>query len=142
MSRENVENVRAAYEAIARRDRTALEALITEHVATDFEYEAFLTGRTYQGVDGFWEFLDDIRETVGFTPDVQEIVDLDEHVLIVVQMSGRGSQSGVPVAQQAAVLLTFDGSTLRSGKAFASRDEALEALGLRESPTSSRQASA
>jgi ketosteroid isomerase-like protein len=48
MSQENVENVRAAYEAIARRDRTALEALITEHVATDFEYEAFLTGRTYQ----------------------------------------------------------------------------------------------
>jgi hypothetical protein len=47
-------------------------------------------------------------------------------------MSGRGSRSGVPVAQQGAVLVTFDGSTLVSGKSFASKAEALEAAGLRE----------
>jgi hypothetical protein len=47
-------------------------------------------------------------------------------------MSGRGSQSGVSVAQQGAVLFTFDGSTLVSGKSFASRAEALEAAGIPE----------
>ena len=132
MSQENVEAVLAGYDAIARRDREALDAMVTERMAPDFEYEAFLTGRAYKGVDGWWEFLDDIQETLGFMPEVQEAVDLDEHVLIVLRMSGRGSRSGVPVAQRVAVLFTFEGSTLRSGKAFASKAEALDAVGLRE----------
>jgi hypothetical protein len=83
-------------------------------------------------VDGFWEMLDDIQDTVGYTPEVQEAVDLDKYVLIVLRMSGRGSRSGVPVAQQGAVLVTFDGSTLVSGKSFASKADALEAAALRE----------
>jgi hypothetical protein len=36
----------------------------------------------------------------------------------------------VSVAQQGGVLMTFDGSTLVSGKSFASKAEALEAAGL------------
>ena len=132
MSQENVEVVRAAYEAIARRDRQALDAILREHLAPDFEFEAVLTGATYKGADGLWELLDDIQDTVGYRPEVQEALDLDEHVLIVLRMSGRGSRSGVPVAQQGAVLVTFDGSTLVSGKSFASKAEALEAAGLRE----------
>ena len=130
MSQENVELVRAAYEAIAQRDREALDAILREHLAPDFEFEAVLTGATYKGVDGFWELLDDIQDTIGYTPEVEEAVDLDEHVLLVLRMSGRGSRSGVSVAQQGAVLVTFDGSTLLSGKSFASRAEALEAVGL------------
>jgi ketosteroid isomerase-like protein len=132
MSQENVEVVRAVYDAIARRDREALDAILREHLAPNFEFEAVLTGATYKGVDGFWEMLDDIQDTVGYTPEVQEAVDLDKHVLIVLRMSGRGSRSGVPVAQQGAVLVTFDGSTLVSGKSFASKAEALEAAGPRE----------
>jgi len=132
MSQENVEVVRAAYEAIARRDRQALDAILREHLAPDFEFEAVLTGATYKGADGLWELLDDIQDTVGYRPEVQEAVDLDEHVLIVLRMSGRGSQSGAPVAQQGAVLVTFDGSTLVSGQSFASKAEALEAVGRSE----------
>ena len=132
MSQENVEVVLAAYDAIARRDREALDEILTEHLAPDFEFEAVLTGATHKGVAGFWELLNDIEDTVGYTPEVQEAVDLDDHVLILLRMSGRGSRSGVSVAQQGAVLITFDGSTLVSGKSFASRAEALEAVGLRE----------
>ena len=128
MSQENVELVRAAYEAIARRDREALDAILREHLAPDFEFEAVLTGATYRGADGLWELLDDIQDTVGYRPEVQEALDLDEHVLIVLRMSGRGSRSGAVVAQQGAVLLTFDGSTLVSGQSFASKAEALEAV--------------
>jgi hypothetical protein len=32
--------------------------------APHFEFEAVLTGATYKGVDGFWEMLDDIQDTV------------------------------------------------------------------------------
>ena len=129
MSQENVEVVQAAYEAIARRDREALDAILREHLAPDFEFDAVLTGATYKGADGLWELLDDIQDTVGYRPEVQEAVDLDEHVLIVLRMSGRGSRSGAAVAQQGAVLVTFDGSTLVSGRSFASKADALEAVG-------------
>ena len=132
MSQENVELVRAAYEAIARRDREALAAILTDRLAPDFEFEAVLTGATYRGVDALWELLDDIQDTVGYHPEVLEAVDLNEHVLIVLRMSGRGSQSGVTVAQQGAVLFSFAGSTLVHGRSFASRADALEAAGIPE----------
>jgi ketosteroid isomerase-like protein len=132
MSAENVEIMLSAYEAIARRDRETLDAILRERLAPDFEFEAALTGATYRGIDGFWELLDDIEDTVGYRPEVQEAVDLGEHVLVVLRMSGRGSRSGVSVAQEGAVLVTFDGGTLVSGKSFASKAEALEAAGLLE----------
>lgn len=132
MSAENVEIMLTAYEAIARRDRETLDAILRERLAPDFEFEAALTGATYRGIDGFWELLDDIEDTVGYRPEVQEAVDLGEHVLVVLRMSGRGSRSGVSVAQQGAVLVTFDGGMLVSGKSFASKAEALEAAGLLE----------
>ena len=83
-------------------------------------------------MDGLWELLDDIQDTVGYRPEVQEAVDLDEHVLIVLRMSGRGSRSGAAVAQQGAVLVTFDGGKLVSGQSFASKAEALQAVGRSE----------
>ena len=132
MSQENVEVVRAVYEAIGRRDREALDAILRERLAPDFKFEAVLTGATYTGVDGVWELLDDIQDTVGYRPEVQEAVDLDAYVLIVMRMSGRGSRSRVPVAQQGAVLVTFDGTTLVSGRSFASKAAALEAVGRSE----------
>ena len=132
MSAENVEIMRTAYEAIARRDRETLDAILRERLAPDFEFEAALTGATYRGLDGFWEMLDDIEDTVGYRPEVQEALDLGEQVLVVLRMSGRGSRSGVSVAQQGAVLVTFDRGTLVSGKSFASKAEALEAAGLLE----------
>jgi ketosteroid isomerase-like protein len=127
MSAENVEIMRTAYDAIARRDRETLDAILRERLAPDFEFEAALTGATYRGLDGFWELLDDIEDTVGYRPEVQEAVDLGEHVLVVLRMSGRGSRSGVSVAQEGAVLVRFDGGMLVSGKSFASKAEALEA---------------
>jgi ketosteroid isomerase-like protein len=132
MSAENVEIMRTAYDAIARRDRETLDRILRERLAPDFEFEAALTGATYKGIDGFWELLDDIEDTVGYRPEVQDAVDLGDHVLVVLRMSGRGSRSGVSVAQEGAVLVTFDGSTLVSGKSFASKAEALEAAGLLE----------
>ena len=89
MSQEKVEIVRAVYEATARRDREALDAILAEHLAPDFEFEALLTGLTYTGATGARELVDDIQDTVGYTPEVLEAVDLDEHVLVVVRMAGR-----------------------------------------------------
>ena len=132
MSQENVEIVRAVYDATARRDRDALDAILAEQLAPEFEFEALLTGLTYKGATGARELVDDIQDTVGYTPEVLEAVDLGEHVLVVVRMAGRGSRSGVPVTQQGAVLLTFKAGKIVSGKSFSSKAEALEVVGLSE----------
>jgi ketosteroid isomerase-like protein len=95
MSQENVELVWAAYDAIARRDRAALDAILAGHVAPHFEFQAVLTGATYKGVDALRELLADIEDIVGYMPEVQEAVDLDDDVLVVLRMSGRGSQRAV-----------------------------------------------
>ena len=81
MSQENVEIVRAVYDATARRDRDALDAIFAEYLAPEFEFEALLTGLTYQGATGARELVDDIQDTVGYTPEVLEAVDLGEHVV-------------------------------------------------------------
>jgi hypothetical protein len=45
--------------------------IIRDHLAPDFEFEALITGGTYKGADGFRELMDDIRETVNYTPEVE-----------------------------------------------------------------------
>jgi ketosteroid isomerase-like protein len=52
---ENVQVLRRAYEAMARRDSEALEALARDHLAPAFEFESVLTGRSYEGVEGLRE---------------------------------------------------------------------------------------
>jgi ketosteroid isomerase-like protein len=76
--------------------------------------------------------MDDIQDTVDYMPEVEEAVDLGEHVLVVLRSSGRGSQSGVRVTQRIAGVWTFEEDRIVRGKAFGSRAEALEAVGVRE----------
>jgi hypothetical protein len=47
-----------------------------------------MTGATYRGVDALRKLLDDIQDTVGYMPEVQEAVDLKGYVLIVLRTLG------------------------------------------------------
>ena len=132
MSEENVEIVRAGYEAVARRDMDAIAALIREHVAPDFEFESVMTGQVYRGAQGIRDLADDLLETLDYVPAVEEMIDFGERVVAVLRISGRGTGSGVSVSQQVAMLWTFEDETLVRGKSFTSRAEALEAAALSE----------
>jgi ketosteroid isomerase-like protein len=132
MSQENVEAIQAAYEALVRDDRKALDALMQDRLARDFTFESTVTGGTYKGPAGLREMMDDIQRTVDWLVELEEAVDLGEHVLVELRMSGRGSQSGVPVTQHFAVVWTFQEDIIVWGKSFASRAEALEAVGRRD----------
>jgi hypothetical protein len=46
-----------------------------------------------------------------------------------VSISGRGGESGVPVAQELAVLWTFDGARAVEARSFTSREQAFAAAG-------------
>jgi ketosteroid isomerase-like protein len=132
MSQSNAEAVRGIFEALARRDRKAFDALARNHLAPHFTFESFTTGATYRGAEGFRELIDDVENTLDYVPEVEEVVDLGEHVLFVLRTSGRGSQSGVPVTQQVAGVWTFEDDRAVWGKSFASKAEALKAVGLKE----------
>jgi ketosteroid isomerase-like protein len=132
MSQENVEIVRVGLQAFARRDIEAMDAFMREHVAPDAEFESVMTGQVYKGAQGARDMAADLWETVDYVPATEEIIDLGERVVAVLQISGRGTRSGVPVSQRVAVVWTFEDERIVRGKSFASRAEALEAAELRE----------
>ena len=76
------------------------------------------------------EWIADTRDTwAEYDQRLEEIVDLGEQVVVVVSISGRDGESGVPVAQELAVLWTFDGERAVEARSFTSREEAFAAAG-------------
>jgi ketosteroid isomerase-like protein len=132
MSEENVEIVRMGYQAMARRDLEAIDALVREHVAPDAEFESAMTGQVYKGAQGARDLATDLWETLDYVLATEEIIDLGEQVVAVLRISGRGTRSGVSVSQQVAMVWTFEDDRIVRGKSFTSRAEALEAAGLSE----------
>jgi hypothetical protein len=75
----------------------------------------------------------DLNETwEEYRSEPQEIVDMGEHVLLVTRITARGRGGGVPVDQRIAIFGRFQGEKLVWAKSFASKQQALEAVGLRE----------
>jgi ketosteroid isomerase-like protein len=130
MSRENVEIVRAVYEAVARRDAATVLALYDPEVEVDGSRlpESRLTGsglsRGHEGLrhsewNEAWESAEDHCE---------ELIDAGEHVISVVTRKGRGLASGVEVeTRRAGVWSIREGKVVRTVW-FTSVEEALKAV--------------
>jgi ketosteroid isomerase-like protein len=132
MSQENVEKVRAGYEAFTRRDLDAALAYLDPEIEWQ-QSSAFPDARTFHGYEGVRQFFEQIFEIFDesdFIPE--EIIDLGDQVVVVHRFVGRGQGSRVPVEVSETSLWTLrDGKAIRQ-EAFASRTEALEAAGLSE----------
>jgi ketosteroid isomerase-like protein len=131
MSQENVELVRAVFEAFNRRDFDAALALGHDSISwrTLFSVETDVL-RGKQQIRAAWERQ---IEALDVHIDVLELTPLDEtRVLAVGKWRGRGSESGAPVEQTAVQVFTVEDGRLRSVETYASRDEALEAARLSE----------
>jgi ketosteroid isomerase-like protein len=130
MSQENVELVRAVFEAFNRRDFDAALALGHDSISwrTLFSVETDVL-RGKQQIRAAWERQ---IEALDVHIDVLELTPLDEtRVLAVGKWRGRGSESGAPVEQTAVQVFTVEDGRVRSVETFASRDEALEAADFR-----------
>jgi ketosteroid isomerase-like protein len=124
---QRVEFLRAGYEALQRGDLEAFKALAREHLDERFEFHPVWDGRVFKGYEGTLEWLSDTRETwADYTQEVDEITAHGDDVLVVVRISARGGGSGVPVAQELAVVWTFEGNRAVRARSFTSRAEALE----------------
>jgi hypothetical protein len=89
----------------------------------DRVYKGDEAGQLGADMAAVWE---DYRATT------EEIVDLGEHVLMVRHITARGAIGGVPVDFRIFILVRFEGEISVWAKSFRTRQEALEAVGLRE----------
>jgi ketosteroid isomerase-like protein len=134
MSQQNVEIVKAAYEAFAR---AGLDRWI-EHFADDVDYRA-VEGAIddwgpIKGTDALRAYFQDwIDMFDGFWMEVVELFDAGGDTVVTVERyGGRARLSGVETDQtEVEVFMIRDGKIAR-GREYNTLDEALEAAGLRE----------
>jgi ketosteroid isomerase-like protein len=123
---ENVELVRAGYEAFNRRDFDA--ALENAHESVTwrpfFSVETDLLAGT-EAIRAAWE---NQTEILDLRIEVDELIALDDtRVLAVATWIGRGSGSGARVERTNAQVFTVIDGTLRSVETYTSREAAVAA---------------
>ena len=134
MSQENVEVVREGCEAWLRGDvDTTIENWHPEVEWDTTHFEGWPEDKVYRGREEVIRFLVEWLATWdSYEAGVEEFLDIGDKVVVFwrQRMTGRGS--GVPVELDSAQVLTVrDGWVLRIDN-YTHRDEALEAVGLRE----------
>jgi ketosteroid isomerase-like protein len=132
MSQENVERLRRSYEAfnVAQEPDLELWAPDIEYIQTADVGAGETVYRGRQGVaQAFAELIDAFE---GLRVEAEEFFDLGDRVLAFVRLRGRARRSGVPINEWFAHVATFRGSEIIHWHAYARRDEALEAVGLRD----------
>jgi ketosteroid isomerase-like protein len=133
MSQENVETVRQSQEALDRRDRAAWLA------GCDQAFEVVASGAwpdadVIRGPEPAWDFYVEVMEAFeDFVSADAEFVDAGaDKVLVHARHDLRGKASGADVEFDYWVVVTSrDGKRLRD-EWFVDREQALEAVGLRE----------
>jgi ketosteroid isomerase-like protein len=133
VAEENIELVRRAFEAFSRRD---LEALL-ELVHPDGEFVAptgSIAGRgtPYRGHDGMRQYFEDVAriwEELEVIP--HEFREVGNQVVALGRVYGRGLD-GLLVDSPTGWVWTIEGDKIVRGEVFTSRQEALDAVGLRK----------
>jgi ketosteroid isomerase-like protein len=126
MSRENVERIKAGFDAHNRGDLDALVELYDPEVT----FETLLLG-THRGNEAIRLIYEENQKTMdGYDVVPVELVDAGDKVVAVAQTVGAGSESRIAVDDQFAFVFTFKGERVIREQAFRNREEALEAAGL------------
>jgi ketosteroid isomerase-like protein len=135
MSQENVETVRRAYEALNRGDLDGALADVHPDAEADWSESRSAAGGMIEGVIHGREALR-ARIQDGFDHwhvswEQQELLEVsDDRVLSVASVRFRG-RDGIELSDRGAQLWTFAGGKVVHLRFFASKERALESLGLR-----------
>lgn len=133
MSQENVDLVRGIWEADRRRDWEAVYAAYAGDVV--WEDHAGLWGdwgvaRGPNGIQEAWRRWHEAFENVEF--EFGEVADAGSVVVVTYSLRARGRGSGIEVHQPITLVWTLAAGKAVRIRAYLSRREALEAVGLRE----------
>ena len=133
MSEENVDIVRAGYEAVNRRDFEALFDFYDPEIIWEQD-EGFVEPGTHHGHAGVRRVFDSLFEGFkDFHIDVEQLIDIDDdRVLALVRIVGSGNISGLALDTPGGQLWSLrDGRAVKL-KLYLDPAEALEAVGLSE----------
>ncbi len=125
-SQENVEMVRAGFEALSRGD---LDAML-ESYDPEVEFVTLLLGNHHgkEALRGLYE--ENRKAVIGYTLELDELIDAGNSVIAVARMGGAGRASQIALGDRFAFLFTIkDGLVVRQ-QTFPNKAEALEAAGL------------
>src|SRR5262245_29644467 len=136
MSQENVETIREMFGVFNDRGVRAATDSFGHLLAPDFgleEADELPDPGTYTGKEAFIANLAKLEEAFDeLRLEPVEVVDLGEKVVVVVSMSGRGRGSTAPVEMTFAQLWSLRDGRAVSLRDYATKAEALEAVGLLE----------
>ena len=131
MSEKRIEMVRDGFERWNRGD----PSWVLEHMSPEVEWITPPTDPypgVYRGHEGVQEFWSRWRSAVGqlrFTP--QEMIDADDHVVVVTLRAAKSPETGLEVFDQIAQVFSFDADDkCVRVQEFYGREGALEAAGL------------
>lgn len=133
MSQGNVEIAKQVIDAFNRRDVEGFFAL----AVPDFEWLPAMGGAAegsgYQGRDGIEKYLVDIADTwEEYRVFAEEFRDLDDRVLMLGRIEGRGRGSRARIESPTGTIFGFLNGKTSSVRTYLDRGEALRAAGLSE----------
>src|SRR2546423_675679 len=133
MSQENVEIAKLAIDAFKRRD---VEGLL-EQATMDFEWFPAMPGivaaDSFQGREGVEQYFEGLAETwLEYLAIIEEFRDLDDRVLALGQLEGRGRGSGASVVAPHGTAFDFRGAEIACIRTYLDHAAALKAVGLEE----------
>ena len=137
MSREKVESIRRVYDAFGRGDfRSALD-IYDRHVVLLQRDDSNVFGRdvsgVYWGVDGLKDYMRHFFDTwSSVSIEAEEIITAGDSVVAAILMRVVGRSSGLPTELRYFHIWTFRGDRVIRLELVPTREEALEAVGLRE----------
>ena len=129
MSQENVEIIRRGYEHWTATG----ELLAPTDLVWDVSNLGWPDQQVYQGREGADQFNAEWADAWDdWELEVEDYVDAGDRVVVIINQRGRSKGTGIPVEMRFAQMWTLrDGRATRM-QMYASVDEALEAVGLRE----------
>jgi ketosteroid isomerase-like protein len=132
MSQENVEVVERSVAAVNARDIDGYLACCTEDIELRTPWTA--AGGVYQGAADIVRFFADVEDAASdFVIELERLEAIGgDRVLAFVHATSTGRASGIHDAADTANVYDFAAGKIRRITIFLDREEALEAVGLRE----------
>jgi ketosteroid isomerase-like protein len=128
MSEENVEVLRASFDALRRGD---LETALS-YYSEDVLFYPLVAG-PYHGRAGVVEqmavFMEEFND---YWFDDEELIDASGKVVLLWRHGGVGKASGIPVENEGATVFTVEDGQIVHARVYLDRADALEAAGLSE----------